>query len=129
MPTPAPGEWHAAGATRGASPALPVLTDYEIEGELGQGGMGIVYQARQICLNRLVALKMIRPDAPAGVDELARFRREAEAVAQLQHPNIVQVYEIGEQGGRPYFALELVDGGSLAHQIHGTPQPARQAAQ
>lgn len=91
--------------------------------------MGVVYRARQVALNRLVALKMILAGPHAGPEELARFRTEAEAIAQLQHPNIVQVYEIGEAEGRAYFSLEFVEGGSLASQLNGTPLPATRVAQ
>lgn len=100
---------------------------YEIECELGKGGMGVVYKARQIALKRSVALKMIR-SAAADDEELARFRVEAEAVARLQHPNIVQIYEVGVHEGRPFFSLEYVDGGSLAGCLDGTPWSSRQAA-
>jgi serine/threonine protein kinase len=97
-------------------------------GELGRGGMGVVYKARQAGLNRTVALKMLLGGAFAGPGELARFQAEAEAVARLQHPNIVQIYEVREQDGLPFFALEFVDGGSLAGQLDGTPLAAAQAA-
>jgi WD40 repeat protein/serine/threonine protein kinase len=105
-----------------------VLPGYEVLGELGRGGMGVVYKARQIGLNRLVAVKMILTGLHAGPQEVARFRREAEAVAQLQHPNIVQIYEVGEAAGRPFLALEYVDGGSLERLAAGRPQPAEAAA-
>ncbi len=111
------------------SAALPAVPDYEILGELGRGGMGIVYKARQMKLNRVVALKVIRTGRQAEPDELTRFRAEAAAVARLQHPNIVQIFEIGEHQGQPYIALEFVGGGSLDQKLHGAPQPARQAAQ
>jgi serine/threonine-protein kinase len=101
---------------------------YEIVGELGRGGMGVVYKARQLGLNRWAALKMVLAGAHAGQHELARFRTEAEAVARLQHPNIVQIYEINETDGLPYFSLEFVDGGCLVDKIHRRPQPPREAA-
>jgi tetratricopeptide (TPR) repeat protein len=113
----------AAGGLDGPTPG------YEIVGELGRGGMGVVYKARDTRLNRLVALKMIRAGSHAGPEELARFRREAEAVARLQHPHIVQIYEIGDHRGLPFFALELVEAGTLEQQLHGTPLPPRKAAE
>jgi hypothetical protein len=113
-----PREELAAPASTGSSPSdsggWPEVPGYEILGELGRGGIGVVYKVRQLGLQRLVALKMILADAQAGPHELTRFRREAEAVAYLHHPNIVQIYEVGEQGGLPYFSLEFVAGGSLA---------------
>jgi WD40 repeat protein len=108
---------------------LPQVPGYEVLEELGSGGMGVVYKARQVKLNRVVALKMIRPGRPVSRTELARFQAEAEAVACLQHPNIVQIFEIGEYQGQPYFALEYCAGGSLLQALDGTPLPARQAAE
>jgi len=106
----------------------PRIAGYEILGVLGHGAMGVVYKARQRGLRRLVALKMIRAGRHSGPNELARFRTEAVAVADLQHPNIVQIYEVGEDRGHPFFSLEYVDGESLARKINGTPQPAPEAA-
>ena len=107
----------------------PEIADYEILAELGHGGMGVVYQARQHQLNRLVALKMIRAGLQARREDLDRFRGEAETVAWLHHANIVQIYDIGEAAGLPFVALELLEGGSLADRLAGTPQPGRQAAE
>jgi tetratricopeptide (TPR) repeat protein len=122
--------WPLAADERraGPAPSLPSIPGYEPLAELGRGGMGVVYQAWQTDLGRMVALKMILSGAHAGPQELARFRAEAEAVGRLQHPNIVQIYDVGEHEGRPYFALEYVEGGSLERQLAGTPQPAREAA-
>jgi predicted Ser/Thr protein kinase len=111
------------------APDLPAVAGYEFLGVLGRGGMGVVYRARQTRLNRLVAVKMIQPEVYAGPAERARFRTEAEAAAGLQHANIVQVYEVGDHDGRPFLALEYVDGGSLADRLDGTPLPARAAAE
>ena len=104
------------------------VTGYEILGILGRGGMGVVYKARQVGLNRIVALKMILSGAHASDEELQRFRTEAEAVARLRHPNIVQIFDIGERDGRPHFALEYCEGGSLQQQLDGTPMDPRRAA-
>jgi serine/threonine protein kinase len=109
-------------------PSLPSVRGYELLGVLGRGGMGVVYQARQLQLNRLVALKMILAGVHAGEQELARFRTEAEAVARLQHPHIVQIHEVGEADGTPYCALEYCAGGSLEKKLAGTPPPPGEAA-
>ena len=101
---------------------------YEILGVLGRGGMGVVYKAQHLALKRAVALKMVLAGGHAGPEELARFRIEAEAAARLVHPNIVQIHEVGEAAGRPYCALEFVEGGNLAGKIRGKPLPAREAA-
>jgi WD40 repeat protein len=102
---------------------------YEIIEELGRGGMGVVYKALHVKLHRVVALKMILAGELAHPEERQRFRAEAEAVARLQHPNIVQLYEYGEAGGRPYFSLEFVSGGSLSDRLAGTPLPGAAAAE
>jgi serine/threonine protein kinase len=109
-----------------ASSPLPHIPGYEILEVVGHGGMGIVYKARQVQLNRLVALKMILSGAPPS--HRARFRTEAEAVARLEHPNIIRIYEVGEYGGHPYLVLEWAEGSNLAEHLSGTPLPARSAA-
>jgi WD40 repeat protein len=108
---------------------VPAIEGYEILGELGRGGVGVVYRARQVRLNRLCALKMILAGAHADAPAVVRFLAEAEAVAQLHHPNVVQIYHVGEVGGLPYFELEYLDGGSLDRRLDGTPWPAQRAAE
>ena len=109
--------------------ALPRIPGYEIEAVLGRGGMGIVFRARHLRLNRPVAIKTVLEGGYAGPRERERFQREAEAVAALRHPNVVQVYDSGEAAGRPYFTMELVEGGSLAQKLAGTPQPTGPAVE
>jgi serine/threonine protein kinase len=112
------------------TPVIPRLEipGYEILREIGRGGMGVVFQARQVKLERMVALKMIRGYLDADAAERERFLREAQALARMQHPNIVQVFDVGEHNSQPYYASELVSGGNLARYIAGQPQPARLAA-
>jgi serine/threonine-protein kinase len=128
FPTPAPGRHGDTPAPGNAAAELPRIPGYQVEGVLGRGGMGIVYKARHLRLNRSVALKMLLPLAYAGAEERERFLREAEAVAGLRHANLVQVHDLGDHDGRPYFTMEYVEGGSLAQKLSSTPLPAYQAA-
>jgi serine/threonine protein kinase/tetratricopeptide (TPR) repeat protein len=123
-----PGQTPTGDAPPLGDPGWPAPPSYEVLEELGKGGMGVVYKARQKGLNRLVALKMILAGRHAGAGKLARFRTEAEAIARLQHPNIVQIFEVGEYQGAPFLALEYCDGGSLEEALAGTPLPPRPAA-
>jgi tetratricopeptide (TPR) repeat protein/tRNA A-37 threonylcarbamoyl transferase component Bud32 len=107
---------------------IPSVPEYEILESLGEGGMGIVYKARQTGLNRMVALKMIAAEHVSGAQR-RRFKVEAESTGRLQHPNIVQVFAIGEHEGRPFLAMELVEGGTLANLFAAGPLPVREAAQ
>jgi WD40 repeat protein len=109
--------------------AVPTISGYEILGELGRGGMGVVYRARQVRLNRPCVLKMILGGAHASPEATSRFLAEAQAIARLQHPHIVQIHHIGETDGLPFFELEFLDGGSLDRRLNGTPWPARRAAE
>src|SRR5262249_54137138 len=102
---------------------------YELLGELGRGGMGVVYKARQTSPSRLVALKMILAGSYAEPARRSRFLAEGDAIARLQHPNIVQILEVGQQDGLPFLVLEYVGGGSLADRLNGVPQPPRPAAE
>jgi serine/threonine-protein kinase len=107
---------------------LPEIPGYEVLAVLGRGGHGIVYRARHLKLKRVAALKMLLSGQYASPAELSRFTREAEAIAALQHPNIVQIYDVGEVDGRPYFTMELAGGGTLARKLGGVPQPAPYSA-
>jgi tetratricopeptide (TPR) repeat protein len=107
----------------------PTVSGYDLLGELGRGGMGVVYRARQKSLGREVALKMVLSGQFAGRHELERFRTEAVQLAKLHHPNIVQIFEVGEFDGRPYLALEYVPGGSLTKVFETKPLAPRPAAE
>ncbi len=124
--------WPAQTSRPTATPrppdGAPFIPGYEIIKELGRGAMGVVYKARQLALNRVVALKMVLAGQHAGAKVLLRFQIEAEAVAHLQHPNIVQIFEVGEEKGCPFFALEFVEGGTLTDWIGGKGLAPRDAA-
>jgi serine/threonine-protein kinase len=123
-------------ATEVLAPVVPLRSfgDYQLLAEIAHGGMGIVYRARQVSLGRLVAVKMIRSGQLATPAERLRFRTEAQAAAHLDHPNIVPVYEVGEEQGQPYFSMKLVEGSSLAQVVRngqwpvGSAEGARSAA-
>jgi WD40 repeat protein len=120
---------HPPSEQRPAVLAVPeVVPGYEILGELGRGGMGVVYKARQVALNRVVALKMILSASFADAEDLLRFRLEGETAARLAHPNIVQAYEVGSHEGRPFLALEFVSGGTLARRLQRGRPPVRESA-
>lgn len=121
----ATGEWPSPNDGPAVWPSIP---GFEIVAELGRGGMGVVYQARQPELQRSVALKVLRDGALAGPRERARFRLEAEVCARIQHPSIVSIHAVGEHQGQLWFAMELVEGGSLDRHLNGQPPPPRWSA-
>ncbi len=128
FPAPEFGPPFGDPSSEPSSTDLPQIPGHELLEVLGRGGMGVVYKARHLRLNRPVAVKMLLTGAHASPEARERFLREAEAVAGLRHPNIVQVHDMGDQDGQPYFTMEFVEGGNLAQKLAGTPQPPRQAA-
>jgi serine/threonine protein kinase len=110
-------------------PSLPAIPGYDVEAELGRGGMGVVYRVRRQATGEVLALKMIRCVRRPTLQEYARFRVEAEALACLDHPNIVHIRDVGVWGGQPYFALEFAEGGNLRQAIGGRPQPVGYSAE
>jgi serine/threonine protein kinase len=120
---------HDATTAEGGPGALVQVPGFEIVGELGRGGMGVVFKARQLSLGRVVALKMILHAEYAGPEERARFQIEAQAVARLQHPHVVAIHDVGEHGRLPYMAMEFCAGGSLADKLTRGPVPAAETAQ
>jgi serine/threonine-protein kinase len=130
FPSSNPAAANVAGrGLRSLVAEMPRIEGYDVESLLGRGGMGVVYRARHLKLKRTVALKMLLAGPYASSQELTRFVHEAEAVAGLQHPHIVQVYDVGELEGRPYFTMEFIEGGSLAQELAKQPHSAACSAQ
>ncbi len=112
------------------APPLPVVFGaYQLLERLGQGGMGVVYKARQEKLKRLVALKMVRAGVYASPEERLRFQREGEVIAQVRHAHVVQIHEFNEHDGQMFFSMELLEGGTLSNRLNGSPLPQREAAE
>ena len=119
----------STGSDQAANPHLPRrFGDYELLEEIARGGMGIIYRARQLKLNRTVAVKLMRSGQNASVTDLARFRAEAQTAARLQHPNIVAIHEVGECDGQPFFSMDFVAGQNLTQITDSTPLPAKRSA-
>ncbi|MBY0398023.1 MAG: serine/threonine protein kinase, partial [Thermoleophilia bacterium] len=130
-PQPADGSHPDDGSANGAAldAHAPALRGYEILGEIGRGGLALVYKARRKAGGQVVAVKMLTAGAASSEADRARFKAEAESLSRLSHPNIVQIHELGENAGLPWFAMEYMDLGSLAHSLGNAPLPPRYAAE